>query len=77
MSGDQSQAVEFQVSGLIATLTINRPGSYNALNPDVARALHVHALAVEKRADLRVMVIRGAARLLRRRRHWGDRGCGR
>ena len=54
--------VELAVSGPVATLTINRPGSYNTLNPDVTRLLHVHALAVEAREDLRVMVIRGAGR---------------
>ncbi len=62
MPGDSLQAVELRVSGQTATLTINRPDSYNALNPDVARELHVNALAVEKLTDLRVMVIRGAGR---------------
>jgi len=62
MPYDAQPVVDFQISGEVATLTINRPGSYNAINPDVARELHAHALSVEARDDLRVMVIRGAGR---------------
>lgn len=54
--------VDIEISGQVATLIINRPGSYNAITPDVARELHAHALLVEDRDDLRVMVIRGAGR---------------
>ncbi len=62
MSCDAQPVGNFQISGEVATLTINRPGSYNVINPDVARELHAHALSVEARDDLRVMVIRGAGR---------------
>ena len=62
MHHDAEPAVSLAVSGPVATLTINRPDSYNALNPEVARGLYVHALAVEARQDLRVLVIRGAGR---------------
>ena len=62
MSGIVEDPVVFTLTGPVATLTINRPASYNAITPEIARALHVHALAVEARDDVRVMVIRGAGR---------------
>ena len=62
MHHDAEPAVSLAVSGQVATLTLNRPDSYNALNPEVARALNAHARAVEAREDLRVLVIHGAGR---------------
>ena len=59
---DVQDAVELAVSGAVATLTLNRPDSYNALDPALARGLRAHAEAVEAREDLRMVVLRGAGR---------------
>ena len=55
-----SVAATLAVDGPVATLTLNRAGSYNALDADMARSLRAHAQAVETRAEVRIMVIRGA-----------------
>jgi len=62
MAQDVQDAVGLVVAGPVATLTLNRPGSYNALNPDLARGLRVLAETVETREDIRMVVIRGAGR---------------
>ncbi len=48
------------VDGPVATLTLNRPSRYNALGPDMAQSLRAHAMEVEARHDLRVMIVHGA-----------------
>lgn len=62
MSQDVQDVVGLAVAGPVATLTLNRPGSYNALNPDLARGLRVRAETVETCEDIRMLVIRGAGR---------------
>jgi enoyl-CoA hydratase/carnithine racemase len=62
MSQDVQDAVSLAVAGPVATLTLNRPGSYNALNPVLARGLRMQAETVEPCEEIRMMVIRGAGR---------------
>lgn len=51
-----------QIEGAIATITLNRPGSYNAINIEMARQLEALALRVEASEDVRVLIIRGAGK---------------
>jgi len=62
MSQDVQDVVGLTVDGPVATLTLNRPDSYNALNSDLARGLRMRVERVEIREDIRMVVIRGAGR---------------
>jgi enoyl-CoA hydratase len=53
--------VEDKADG-IAVVTIDRPDALNALNADVLAELHIAAVALAARADLRVVVLTGAGR---------------
>lgn len=46
----------------IAIITLNRPGSFNAIDIDMAACLEQLALTVEQSRDVRVLVIRGAGK---------------
>jgi methylglutaconyl-CoA hydratase len=48
------------VSDGVATLTLNRPDKRNALDAETVQALHESVLAMDRTADVRVMVLRGA-----------------
>ena len=50
------------INGPIATITLNRPQSYNAINLDIAKRLEQAALTIESDDSLRVLVIAGAGR---------------
>ena len=52
--------VLYSVSNSIATITINRPSKYNALNSDVIRTLHEFFEMVENDASVRVAILTGA-----------------
>ena len=47
------------VEGPVATITLNRPAVLNAMNAGMAGALAALALEVERRRDIRVLVVRG------------------
>ncbi len=48
--------------GLVATLTLNRPESLNALDPAMMDALVAHTAALAADASLRCIVVRGAGK---------------
>lgn len=51
-----------EADGPIATLTLNRPKSLNALDIPMAEALESAVLALQQKPDLRVIVLKGAGR---------------
>lgn len=55
-----SDVVLFEVSGAVATVTLNRPAVHNAFNEEVVSSLAAAWDRVEKNHDIRVVVIRGA-----------------
>lgn len=60
MSTGGSEPVHLEFDGAVATLTLNRPDVFNALNDQIATRLPDLACRVERRADIRVLIIRGA-----------------
>lgn len=56
---DTLDTVRLSIDGAIATLTLNRPEAYNAMNLEVARQLHQLAAAVEADVRVRVLLIEG------------------
>jgi enoyl-CoA hydratase/carnithine racemase len=50
------------VDGAIATITLNRPGAFNAIDLPIARSLERLAAEVEAAAGIRVLIIEGAGR---------------
>ncbi len=55
-----TDAVIMRVEQGVGELTLNRPAVLNALNPEMARALHQAVLAVEDDEDVQCVVLRGA-----------------
>ena len=53
----------FDVDGPIATITLNRPESANALDLQMARELVDVSIRCDESADIRAVVIRGAGKL--------------
>lgn len=51
-----------QISGDVATLTLNRPDALNALTPDMLQALADALRDIESRRDIRAVVLTGAGR---------------
>lgn len=49
-------------NGPIATITFNRPDKLNAINPDLLAELSLAFDEIERRVDIRVVVLRGAGR---------------
>jgi enoyl-CoA hydratase/carnithine racemase len=56
------QPVTLDVRGGIATITLNRPESMNAVNKALARALHDHIDAAEEDPGVKVILLRGEGR---------------
>lgn len=52
--------VLLSISGGIAQLTLNRPASANGMSVELLKAFHTAVMACHGRADLRVLVLRGA-----------------
>lgn len=52
--------VDCTVTGRVAVLTLNRPAKRNAITPDMAAALRVHAAALDADPDVRAIVLTGA-----------------
>ncbi|MDH4560761.1 enoyl-CoA hydratase [Pseudomonas taiwanensis] len=59
-SGNESAILE--MVGPIAVITLNRPGSFNAIDIEMAVCLEQLALTVERSDSVRVLVIRGAGK---------------
>src|SRR3981081_1063083 len=51
-----------RIDGPIATITLNRPGAFNAIDLSIARKLEQLAARVEADDDIRVLVIEGEGR---------------
>ena len=47
------------VAGEVATLTLNRPQAYNAIDRAMAERLRDLAIEIERRAEIKVVVVRG------------------
>jgi enoyl-CoA hydratase len=56
----QENCLEITRSGAVHTITVNRPESLNALNPDVLQSLILEFEDIARARDLRVVIIRGA-----------------
>lgn len=56
------QALTLVVKGQVATITLNRPDAYNALNLQMARELFDAALEVDENPDVRCVVLTGAGK---------------
>jgi 2-(1,2-epoxy-1,2-dihydrophenyl)acetyl-CoA isomerase len=54
--------VELDVAAGVATLRLNRPAALNALNAEMARAIHAAVSRVAEDDAARVLVVRGAGR---------------
>lgn len=54
--------IEVQHDGPVATVTLNRPESHNALTPQMIGALTAAFLSLGKRPDVRVVVLTGSGR---------------
>jgi methylglutaconyl-CoA hydratase len=52
-----TDAVLYEVDGAVATLTLNRPDTRNALNPDTLAGLHESLLRAGTDPDVRVVVL--------------------
>lgn len=53
-------AVEFRVDDAIGLLTLNRPDKLNALSVDMLTALEAHVAEIDRRQDVRVVVLAAA-----------------
>ncbi len=56
------EKILYDVSDGIATITLNRPEAYNALNDQLARELHDAVIISSEDDDVRVVVLTGAGR---------------
>ena len=55
--------VEIEKAGEIAIFTLNRPEKYNAVNPDMVRALNETMMEFMEEQSLRVGKINGAVEI--------------
>jgi enoyl-CoA hydratase/carnithine racemase len=58
----EDQAVLFEVSGGVATITLNRPDAMNAINADLSTGLMDALRKVRARDDIRVAILTGNGR---------------
>jgi enoyl-CoA hydratase len=56
----QENCLQINRTGTVHTITVNRPESLNALNPDVLQSLILEFEDIARAKDARVVVIRGA-----------------
>lgn len=56
----EENCIEVTRSGAIHTISINRPESLNALNPDVLQSLLIEFDDIARDSDVQVVIIRGA-----------------
>ena len=57
-----SETVLLQRDGPIARLTLNRPESLNALNPEMMQAFHDHLLGIRSDEAVKILIVNGAGR---------------
>ena len=57
-----SESVLLSIDDAVATVTLNRPDRLNALDLDLANALHDTMLTVERDSAVWVVVLRGAGK---------------
>lgn len=57
------QTLNFEVSGGVATITLNRPNSMNAMSPQMGAELHEVALAIDADQAIRAVVLTGAGKV--------------
>ena len=57
-----NEALEYEVSGAVAILTLNRPAAYNALNQALGRALLEAAIEADENRAVRCIVVTGAGK---------------
>lgn len=60
MAENRSSVVMYQLDGAIATITINRPESFNAINHEVLKELEETLQMLEEKDEVRILVITGA-----------------
>jgi enoyl-CoA hydratase/carnithine racemase len=59
LSMDTDEPVVLAVSGVIATITLNRPAKLNALNPEMLALLDGYCARLERDAAVRVVILTG------------------
>ena len=62
MADEPNQAVLFEVSAGVATITLNRPDAMNAISPDLSAGLMAALREVRARDDIRVAILTGNGR---------------
>ncbi len=62
MTQPAKEAVLFEVSGGVATITLNRPEQLNAINADLSEGLAAALRQVRERDDVRVAILTGNGR---------------
>ena len=61
-TGMSAEPALFAIEGAIATITLNRPAAFNAIDLAIAKRLERLALDVEASDEIKVLVIEGAGR---------------
>jgi enoyl-CoA hydratase len=56
------QTITVERAHHVATLTLNRPDAYNALNATLGRELFAAVLELDEAADVRCIVVTGSGR---------------
>lgn len=59
---DAKDLVLLSIDGETATLTLNRPAAYNAIDHRVAERLRDLAIEIEQRVEIKVVIVRGAGK---------------
>lgn len=57
------ETIQFDIDGNVATITLNRPASANAMNPQMARELSEVSITCDEDPSIRAVVITGAGRM--------------
>lgn len=57
------ETLTFLVTDSVATITMNRPEAMNAMSPLMGKELHLAALAIDERPDVRAVILTGAGKM--------------
>jgi 2-(1,2-epoxy-1,2-dihydrophenyl)acetyl-CoA isomerase len=57
------ETLTFSVTDSVATITMNRPEAMNAMSPSMGKELHLAALAIDERPDVRAVILTGAGKM--------------